>query len=67
MVTLFLSYALLPKNLNLKIYRHTILLVVLYGCETWFLTSREELRLRVIVNRMLRRISGPERDEVIGE
>jgi len=41
--------------------------VVLYGCDTWSLTSREEPRLRVFENRMLRRIFGPKRGEVIGE
>jgi len=41
--------------------------VVLYGCETWSLTLREELRLRVFENRMLRRIFGFKRDEVRGE
>ena len=41
--------------------------VVLYGCETWSLTLREEPRLRVFENRMLRRIFGPKRDEVTGE
>jgi hypothetical protein len=41
--------------------------VVLYGCETWSLTLREEHRLRVFENRMLRRIFGPKRDEVMGE
>jgi len=41
--------------------------VVLYGCETWSLTLREEHRLRVIENRALRRIFGPKRDEVTGE
>jgi hypothetical protein len=40
--------------------------VVLYGCETWSLTLREERRLRVFENRVLRRIFGPKRDEVIG-
>jgi hypothetical protein len=44
-----------------------ILPVVLYGCETWSLTLREECRLRVFENRMLRRIFGPKRDEVTGE
>jgi hypothetical protein len=38
-----LSSSLLSKNLNIKIYRNIILLVVLYGCETWSLTLREEL------------------------
>ena len=41
--------------------------VVLYGCETWSLTLREERRLRVFANRVLRRIFGPKRDEVTGE
>jgi hypothetical protein len=53
-----LSYRLLSKNLNIKIYRTVILPVVLYGCETWSLTLREEHRLRVSENRMLRRIFG---------
>jgi hypothetical protein len=44
-----------------------ILLVVLYGCETWSLTLREERRLRVFENRVLRKILGPKRDEVIWE
>jgi hypothetical protein len=43
-----------------------ILPVVLYGCETWSLTLREEQRLRVFENRVLRRIFGPKRDEVTG-
>jgi hypothetical protein len=41
--------------------------VVLYGCETWSLTLREEYRLRVFENRVLRRIFGLKRDEVTGE
>jgi hypothetical protein len=41
--------------------------VVLYGCETWSLTLREDHRLRVFENRVLRRIFGPKRDEVTGE
>jgi hypothetical protein len=47
--------------------RTIILPVVLYGCETWFLTSREEHRLRVFENRVLRRIFGPKRDHVRGD
>jgi hypothetical protein len=47
-------------------YRTTILLVVLYGCETWSLTLREEHRLRMFENRVLRRIFGPKREEVAG-
>ena len=57
-----MSSSLLSKNLKIMIYRTIILLVVLYGCETWLLTLREECRLRV-----LRRIFGPKRDEVKGE
>jgi hypothetical protein len=41
--------------------------VVLYGCETWSLTLKEERRLRVSENRVLRRIFGPKRDEITGE
>jgi hypothetical protein len=44
-----------------------ILPAVLYGCETWSFTLREEHRLRVFENRVLRRIFGPKRDEVTGE
>jgi len=62
-----LSSSLLFKNLKIKIYRTIILPVVLYGCETWSLTLREERRLRVFENRVLRRIFGPNRDEVKGE
>jgi hypothetical protein len=47
---------------------HTYILpVVLYGCETWSVTLREEHRLRVFENRVLRKIFGPKRDEVTGE
>jgi hypothetical protein len=59
--------SLLSKNTKIKIYRTIILPVVLYGCETWSLMLREEHRLRVFENRVLRRIFGPERDEVTGE
>jgi len=48
--------SLLSKNLKIKIYRNIILPVVLYGCETWTLNLREERRLRVFENRVLRRI-----------
>ena len=61
-----LSSSLLSKKLKIKIYRTIILPVVLYGCETWLLTLREERRLRVFENRVLRRIFGPKRDEVTG-
>ena len=62
-----MSSSLLPKTLNIKIYRAIIFPVVLYGCETWSLTLREERRLRVFENRVLRRVFGPKRDEVTGE
>ena len=55
------------KNLKIKIHRTIILHVVLYGCETWLLTLREECRLRVFKNRVLKRIFGHKRDEVTGE
>jgi hypothetical protein len=54
---------LLSKNLKIKTYGTIILNVVLYGYETWLLTLREELGLRVLENRLLRRIFGPEREE----
>jgi hypothetical protein len=50
-----------------KIYKTVILPVVLYGFETWYLTLREEYRLRMFENRVLRRILGPKWDEVTGE
>ena len=62
-----LSSRLLSKNLKIKIYRTIILPVVLYGCETWSLTSREERRLRVFENKVLRRIFGPRSDEGTGD
>jgi sorting nexin-29 len=62
-----LSSRLLSSNVKVKTYKIIILPVVLYGCETWSLTLREEHTLRVFENRVLRRISGPKRDEVMGE
>jgi hypothetical protein len=56
-----LSSRLLSRNLKIKIYR-TIILPILYGCETWSLTLREERRLRVFENRVF----GPKREEVTG-
>ena len=53
--------------MKIKIYRTIILPVVLYGYETWSLILREECRLRVFENKVLRRIFGPKRDEVTGE
>ena len=54
-------------NLKIQIHRNIILPVVLYGCATWLLTLREERRLRVFENRVLRRKFGPRRDEVTKE
>jgi len=62
-----LSSSLLSKTIRIKIYRTIILPVVLYGCESWSLTSREKSMLRVFENRVLRKICGPKRDEVKGE
>jgi hypothetical protein len=58
-----LSSRLISKNLKIKMYKTVILPVVLYGCETWSLTLREEHRLRVSKNRVLRRIFGPKSEE----
>jgi len=66
-VPTLLSYSLLSKKLKIKIYRTVILPVVLYGCETWSPTLKEERRLRVFENRVLRRIFGPKKDEVTRE
>jgi len=62
-----LSSMLLSKNSKIKIYRTIILPVVLYGYENRSLTLREERKLRVFENMVLRRIYGPRRDEVPGE
>jgi len=52
------------KNLKIKIYKSIILPVVLYGRETWSLTLREEHRLRMLENRVVRRIFGHKREEM---
>jgi hypothetical protein len=52
---------------KIRVYRTVVLPVVLYGCKTWSLTLREEQRLRVFENRVLRRIFGPKRDETTGK
>jgi hypothetical protein len=57
----------MSRNVKVKIYKTTILPVVLYGSETWSLTLREEHRLGMFENRVLRRRFGPKRDEVTGE
>jgi hypothetical protein len=60
------SSRLLSKNVKIVIHKSIIFLVVLYGCETWSLILREEPRLRMFHNRVLRRIFGPKRYEIIG-
>jgi hypothetical protein len=58
-----LASCLLSKNVKIRIYKIITLPVVLYGCETWSLTLKQEHSLRVVENRVLRRIFGPKRDE----
>jgi hypothetical protein len=62
-----LSSRLLSKNIKIRIYKTIILPVVLHGWENWSLTLREEHSLSVFENRVLRRIFGPKRDEVMGD
>jgi len=62
-----LSFSLLPENIKIKIHRTIILAVVLYGCKTWSPTLREECRLMVFENRVLRKIFGLKRDDITGE
>jgi len=62
-----LSSGLLSKNLKTEIYITIILPFILYGCETWSLTLREERRLRVFENGMLKRTSERKKDEVTEE
>jgi hypothetical protein len=58
----------LPSRIvKINIYRTIILPAVLYGFESWSLTLREECRLRIFKNKVLRRIFGPKRDELTGE
>jgi hypothetical protein len=61
-----LSSHLLSRNIKIRIYKILILPVALYRCETWYLTLREDHRLRVFEMRVLRRIFEPKRDEVTG-
>jgi hypothetical protein len=58
-----ISSRLLYKSVKIRKYKTIILPVILYGCETWSVTFREEHRLRLFKKRMLRRIFGPKRDE----
>jgi hypothetical protein len=57
----------LSKNVKIRVYKTTTLPVVLHGCETWSLTLREEHRLRVFENRVLRRIFGQKKVEMTGD
>jgi hypothetical protein len=58
---------LVSKSKKVNTFKIIILPVVVYGCEPWSLTVGEERRLRVFVNRVLRRIFGPKREEVVGD
>jgi hypothetical protein len=62
-----LSFHLLSRNVKVKIYKAITLPVVLYGCETWYLALKEEHRLSVFENTVLRRIFGPKMDYITGE
>ena len=62
-VQTLLSSGLLSKNFKIKTQKTITLPVVLYGCETWSLALRQECRLRVFENRILRQMFGPKRDE----
>jgi len=66
-VEYLLSSSVLSKNIKIEIYRTIIFPVVLCGYETWCVTVREERRLRLLKNGVLRKIFGSERDEVLGE
>jgi hypothetical protein len=61
------AFSFAVKNIKIRKYKTIILPVVLYGCETWSLTLRDQHRLREFENRVLRRIFGPKRDEVTGD
>jgi hypothetical protein len=62
-----LSSRLLSKNIKIRIYKTIILPVVVYGCKSWSLTLREEHRLKVFEDSVLRRIFGLKRDELMGD
>jgi hypothetical protein len=62
-----LTSRLLSRNVKVKIFKTIIIPVVMHRCETWSLTLKEEHRLRVFENRVLRRTFGPKSDEVTGE
>jgi hypothetical protein len=60
------AFVFSSKNIKILLYKNIILLVVLYGYETWSLILREEHRLMLFEKRVFRRIFGPKRDEVTG-
>jgi hypothetical protein len=60
------AFSSASKNAKIRIYKIIILTVVLFGCETWSLISRKEHRVRMFENRVMRRMFGHKRDEVIG-
>jgi len=62
-----LSSILVSKNVKVKMYRTSVFPVVLYGCETWSVTLREEHRLTAFKNRVLRKIFGLKGDDVTEE
>jgi hypothetical protein len=62
-----LPFSLSSKIIKIKIYRNVIFFVILFGCETWSLALRDQRRLRVFENMVLRIIFGPKRDETIRE
>jgi hypothetical protein len=62
-----LSSSLIFTTVKINIYRTIILPLILYGCDSWPVTLREECRLRDFMNKVLRRVFGPKRDEVTGE
>jgi len=64
---IFFLSNLLPKNIKIKVYITAIFPVVVNGCETWSLTLREELRLIVFENRVLRKICMPKKEQVTEE
>jgi hypothetical protein len=66
LVQKLLLSCLLSKNIGIRVYKTIILPIVLNGCETWSFALREEYRLKVFENRLLKRIFGPKRDEMAG-
>ena len=66
MFYVFPSFVLIIPQSKFYLMLLIVLYVVLYGCETWSLTLREERRLRVFENRVLRKVFGPKREEVTG-